>query len=352
MHELDVLKQKHMNLENNMHSLFETNKFLESKVAKLQVELDKANATFKKLNAGSQILDEVLSSQKVTSDRGGLGYVEKASSSKAREEMIFVKPNSTTHIPPVANKAKLPIKENNVEDARIKPKPNSPKANMQSATVKNTTTKCGEVNSFKFKPNNMKKANTAKCIPTCHYCQARGHIRPKCFKLHGYPITNHVHASHNRDNYDHLIHMKSRPHCRKLHSPNISHTHVAYSHDYHDKHVPTCHFCGVKGHIRRNCFKLHGYPNAPPNYYPVNNNEGRYKFCGYGCDRSQKPRRRVILYKKITNVIPKHVPKVGKIEKVKTRLIWVRRTDLKTHVDLPSNPLDDNGLSGGVNLAF
>ncbi|KAG5552887.1 hypothetical protein RHGRI_010856 [Rhododendron griersonianum] len=200
-----------------MHSLFETNELLESKVAKLQVELDKANATFKKLNAGSQILDEVLSSQKVAS---------------AREKMIFGKPNSNAPASLMANKAKSPVKEKNVKHARTKP----PKVKKQCPVVKSTTTKRGVVNSFKFKP-------------TCHYCGIMGHIRPNCLKLH---------------------------------SPNISHTHVAYSYDYHDKHVPMCHFCGVKGHIQRNCFKLHGYPNAPLSYHPVNNNEGRYKFCGYG----------------------------------------------------------------------
>ncbi|KAG5548083.1 hypothetical protein RHGRI_013693 [Rhododendron griersonianum] len=94
-----------------MHSLFETNELLESNVAKLQVELDKANATFKKLNAGSQILDEVLSSQKVASDRGGLGYKAEGSlKSKAREKMIFCKPNSSAPASLVANEAKSPVK--------------------------------------------------------------------------------------------------------------------------------------------------------------------------------------------------------------------------------------------------
>ena len=68
LHELNVFKCKNMNLENDVHSLFETNKLLESKVAKMQVELDKANATFKKLNTGTQVLNEALSVQKVTSN--------------------------------------------------------------------------------------------------------------------------------------------------------------------------------------------------------------------------------------------------------------------------------------------
>ncbi|KAG5565392.1 hypothetical protein RHGRI_001329 [Rhododendron griersonianum] len=196
LHELDVLKRKHMNLENDMHSLFETNELLESKVAKLQVELDKANTTFKKLNAGSQILDEVLSSQKVASDRGGLGYKAEGSlKSKARGKMIFFKPNSSAPASPVANKAKSPFKEKNVKYARTK----LPKAKKLCPAVKIATTKRGE---------NM-------------------------------------------------------------------------------------------------------------------------------------------------NVMSKHVPKiVEKFEKVKTRSIWVRKLDLRTCIDLPSNPLDDYGSSKKVDLTF
>ncbi|KAI8538311.1 hypothetical protein RHMOL_Rhmol09G0092600 [Rhododendron molle] len=122
-----------MNLENDMHILFETNEFLESKVAKLQVELDKANATFKKLNVGSQILDEVLSSQKVALDR---------------EKMIFCKPNSSALASLVANKAKSSVKEKNVKYAHTK----LPKVKKQCPTVKIATTKHGEVSCFKSKP--------------------------------------------------------------------------------------------------------------------------------------------------------------------------------------------------------
>ncbi|KAG5563906.1 hypothetical protein RHGRI_000179 [Rhododendron griersonianum] len=291
LHELDVLKRKHMNLENDMHSLFETNELLESKVAKLQVELDKANATFKKLNAGSQILDEVLSSQKVASDRGGLGYKAEGSlKSKAREKMIFCKPNSNAPASLVANKAKLPVKEKNVKYARTKP----PKVKKQCPVVKIATTKRGEVRCFKSKP-------------TCHNCGVIGHIRPHCTKLH-MPC-----LSCARD---------------KMMRKNV-------------QFVPTCHFCGVKGHIRPNCFKLHGYPKTPPQYF------------GYGFNRTQRPKFRVIPHEKNTNAMSKHVPKiVEKFEKVKTRPIWVRKLDLRTRIDLPSNPLDDYGSSIKVDHTF
>ncbi|KAG5523863.1 hypothetical protein RHGRI_030754 [Rhododendron griersonianum] len=211
LHELDVLKCKHMNLENDMHSLFETNELLESKVAKLQVELDKANATFKKLNAGSQILDEILSSQKVASDRGGLGYKAEGSlKSNAREKMIFYKPNSSAPASLVANKAKSPVKGKNVKYACTK----LPKVKKQCPAVKIATTKGGK-------------------------------------------------------------------------------------------------------------------------------------------DRTQRPKFRVIPHGKNTNVMSKHVPKiVEKFQKVKTRPIWVRKLDLRTRIDLPSNPLDDYGSSKKVDLTF
>ncbi|KAG5559660.1 hypothetical protein RHGRI_009252 [Rhododendron griersonianum] len=259
-----------------MHNLFETNKLLESKVAKLQVELDKANATFKKLNAGSQVLDEILSSQKVSSDKG---------------KILFVKPNSSVLTPPMASQAKSPVKENNVKHARTK----TPKAKMRHATVPKTTIKHGEVNAFKFKP-------------FCHHCGLQGHIRPHCMKLH---------VTHN------------------------SYAHLGHSHRY-DKDIPTCHFCGMKGHIRPNCFKLHGYPTAPPQYYADNHGS-----------KTQMPKCKVAPQPKDKNMTSRPMPKfLRKVEEVKTRCVWVKRSNLIPCANLPTNPLDDTGLFRGVDLAF
>ncbi|KAG5557883.1 hypothetical protein RHGRI_007951 [Rhododendron griersonianum] len=166
------------------------------------------------MNAGSQILDEVLSSQKVASDRGGLGYKAEGSlKSKAGEKMIFGKPNSSAPASLMANKAKLPIKEKNVKYARTKP----PKVKKQCPAVKIATTKCGEVSFF-------------KSMPTCHICGVIGHIIPHCTKLHTPCLSCAL---------------------DKMMRKNV-------------QFVPTCHFCGVKGHIQPNCFKLHGYPKTPP----------------------------------------------------------------------------------------
>ncbi|KAG5536887.1 hypothetical protein RHGRI_024350 [Rhododendron griersonianum] len=301
-----------------MHNLFETNKLLESKVAKLQVELDKANATFKKLNAGSQVLDEILSSQKVSSDKGRLGYkVKEFPKSKAGGKILFVKPNSSVLTPPMASQAKSSVKENNVKYACTK----TPKTKMRLATVPKTTIKHGEVNAFKFKP-------------FCHHCGLQGHIRPHCTKLHvthnSYAHLGHSHryvkdipTCHNCGVIGYI-----RPHCKKLYLPNK----INFFEDAH--FIPTCHFCGMKGHIRPNCFKLHGYPTAPPQYYADNHGS-----------KTQTPKCKVAPPPKDKNMTSRPMPKfLRKVEEVKTRCVWVKRSNLIPCANLPTNPLDDTGL--------
>jgi hypothetical protein len=306
--ELVEIKSMNDKLCFELHASVESNKLLQEKVAKLQVELDSAKATFHKLNTGSQVLDEILSTQKVASDRSGLGSkVGGSSKSKAGDKMIFIKSKSSAPISTMENKAKMLFKENNIKYARKKPNP--PKAKMQRAMVGNTTTKRGEVNGFNFKP-------------TCHNCGVIGHIRPHCTQKTT-PCFSHA--------------------CRKNNVPKNA------------KFVPTCHFCGVKGHIRPNCFKLHGYCNASPRYHNFYKNWSKYDISGYdyGYVRIQKPKYKMIPREKIIKVMPKYEPKIiENFQKVKTKPIWVRKSDLRTCANLPSNPLDDNGSSWGVDLAF
>ena len=67
---------------------------------------------------GTQVLNEVLSVQKVTSNTEGLEYKGKASTTKVQGKTDLIKPSSSALIPPVANKTKLHIKENSVKQAR------------------------------------------------------------------------------------------------------------------------------------------------------------------------------------------------------------------------------------------
>ncbi|KAG5566308.1 hypothetical protein RHGRI_002045 [Rhododendron griersonianum] len=130
-----------------------------------------------------------------------------------------------------------------------------------------------------------------------------------------------------------------RPHCRKMHESYSSHAHIArsYSHNYF---VPTCHHCGIRGHIRPYCFALYGYHRTPP-YYPKLNNRREY---------FQRPRHRMPSHANFTKVNKK--PMTTNVEKGKTRQIWVRKTELVSNADDDLDSQDDYSSSGEVNLAF
>ncbi|KAG5561763.1 hypothetical protein RHGRI_004714 [Rhododendron griersonianum] len=123
---------------------------VKEQVEKLQGLLNGVtNNVFERLNAGSNKLDEILSIQRPTSDRSGLGFHGVSSSKQLADKLNEAKPKEVTPKFHTINTAKI----------------------------------------FDKKPLDNKKA-TPKFIPTCHYCQVKGHIRPNCFKLHGYPMLN------------------------------------------------------------------------------------------------------------------------------------------------------------------
>ncbi|KAG5515326.1 hypothetical protein RHGRI_036389 [Rhododendron griersonianum] len=130
----------------------------------LNIELTNANNVFEQLNAGSNKLDEILGIQRPTSDRSGLGFHGVSSSKQLADKLNEAKPKEVTSKFHTINTAKI----------------------------------------FDKKPLGNKKV-TPKFIPTCHYCQVKGHIRPNCFKLHGYPNAKHAYATNNRWSYDNFV---------------------------------------------------------------------------------------------------------------------------------------------------
>ncbi|KAG5557323.1 hypothetical protein RHGRI_007543 [Rhododendron griersonianum] len=136
---------------------------LRKEVGSLQ-ETNKLLIESNALNAGSNKLDEILSTQRPTSDRSGLGFHGVSSSKQLADKLNEAKPKEVTSKFHTINTAKI----------------------------------------FDKKPLDNKKA-TPKFIPTCHYCQVKGHIRPNCFKLHGYPNAKHAYAINNRWSYDNFV---------------------------------------------------------------------------------------------------------------------------------------------------
>ena len=169
------------------------NKSLKIKVVELELKLKETDMTFKKLNAGSKSLDDMLSFQKIASDRTGLGYQGSTSmSQKTVGKIIFVKAKTVDLSPQ--------------KESKVKFVPTPPKAKEINVHPKKTNTTNVEVKSFKF-------------IPTCHHCGKIGHIRPNCFKL------NRMHNSvkfykpicHNCGVIGHI-----RPNCAKLRNNKVN----------------------------------------------------------------------------------------------------------------------------------
>ncbi|KAG5556355.1 hypothetical protein RHGRI_006827 [Rhododendron griersonianum] len=160
--EKEKLSKEVERLQEKNRVLIELNTASDDKINMLNAEIGNANILFERLNTGSKTLDDILSIQRPASDKTGLGFYE-ASSSK----IVGGKPNE-------------------LESKKVMPKPCS------IDTAKNVIGKTHDIN----------KGNFTKFIPTCHYCQVKGHIRPNCFKLHGYPNAKHACATNKRWSYD------------------------------------------------------------------------------------------------------------------------------------------------------
>ncbi|KAG5515325.1 hypothetical protein RHGRI_036389 [Rhododendron griersonianum] len=161
--ELVTVKEQVEKLQGLLNGVTNERDELRKEVGSLQ-ETNKLLIESNALNAGSNKLDEILGIQRPTSDRSGLGFHGVSSSKQLADKLNEAKPKEVTSKFHTINTAKI----------------------------------------FDKKPLGNKKV-TPKFIPTCHYCQVKGHIRPNCFKLHGYPNAKHAYATNNRWSYDNFV---------------------------------------------------------------------------------------------------------------------------------------------------
>ena len=140
------------------------NNFLAEKTKKLEAELFQVRDQLERTS--STKLDEMLSIQKSTSDRTGLGYGISSSNTASTSTTVFVPPARNTEIENTNVKISL-ASENLDKGKSILGAP--PK--LDKNDVKNP--KARKANSQKPK---QKKHNL------CHHCGAAGHTRPNCYK--------------------------------------------------------------------------------------------------------------------------------------------------------------------------
>ena len=126
-----------------------------SKIKFLELEIIQANVKVKCIS--TKKLDIVLSSQKSSHDKIGLGYIgEGSSSNEPKKEVRFVSAKNEEKLKEVKPEIETPIVVKRTIGAKPKEKGKSLPKNQRGPRVKHL----------------------------CHHCGTQGHIKPNCFKLH------------------------------------------------------------------------------------------------------------------------------------------------------------------------
>ncbi|XP_062088790.1 uncharacterized protein LOC133795353 [Humulus lupulus] len=129
----------------------------ESEIYKITAELVRAKQLLEFIPPGTAAINQTLQLQKPYGDRTSIGY-----------KMLYKKGND------------LSIEESSFVTAKSDPSGDEPvgKADGTDVSIKNNTG--GKHIS------GHKSAQGSRFVPICHFCNRRGHIRPKCYKLQNY----------------------------------------------------------------------------------------------------------------------------------------------------------------------
>ena len=139
------------------------NNFLAEKTKKLEVELFQVRAQLERTSSAK--LDEMLSLQKSTFDRTGLGYDFSSLSIASTSTTVFVPPANNIEIENTNVKTNLASK--NIDKGK----------SILGALPKQDKK---EVKNLKAKKVNSQKPKQKQHL--CHHCGVAGHTRPNCYK--------------------------------------------------------------------------------------------------------------------------------------------------------------------------
>ncbi|KAK9991397.1 hypothetical protein SO802_026382 [Lithocarpus litseifolius] len=159
------------------------NNFLAEKKKKLEAKLLQVRAQLERTSSAK--LEEILSFQKSTSDRTGLGYDFSSSNIVSSSTTVFVSPANNVHSK--NNECKTDIASENVDNGKsilgAHPK-------LEKKETRNLRTK--KVNNKKSQP---KKPHF------CHHCGASGHTRPNYYKWLATQQSNRMISSENQNQF-------------------------------------------------------------------------------------------------------------------------------------------------------
>jgi len=191
---MELMKQRESNQKKVIKlNTMKTERDLEDKLMDAQLQLEKFS---------DNKIAQMLTGQKCSSDKTGIGYVATDSSNIAStSRTVFLKPSGS------------------------EPQNEKGKTIIISCENDNTTPAKSE-------------HSADRSLPTCHHCGMVGHIRPNCAQLKFPRTWNKKNApKKEKDVEEHSKTKYFPPHKRQ---PT-------------QKFVPICHHCGLSGHIQPKC---------------------------------------------------------------------------------------------------
>ena len=140
------------------------NNFLAEKTKKLEAELFQVRAQLERTSSAK--LDEMLSLQKSTSDRTGLGYGFSSSNTASTSTIVFGP--SSNNVETENNDVKTDLSSENIDNGK----------SILGAPLKQDKK---EAKNLRAKKANSQKPKQNKQY-LCHHCGVTGHTRPNCYK--------------------------------------------------------------------------------------------------------------------------------------------------------------------------
>jgi hypothetical protein len=120
------------------------------------------------------------------------------------------------------------------------------------------------------KPNSKDSGTQGKFVPICHHCGKIGHIRPNCYLLKSHRPWIKQDALRKSEVEDSSSSKYVPPHRRHIKGKsnivckNANHISAEKVKQHSNKiSLPTCHHCGITGHIRPKCPYLQDQKELP-----------------------------------------------------------------------------------------
>ena len=140
---------------------------LQEEISLLEVKLESLNKSLRLLNSGTDALDDLLEASKQGKSKKGIGFDYSTANEEGQKvEVKFVVPQDRSE---VAEK-NFVVSHNKSEFIKHTDYQNSSKKSQHLVRHVDTQIK------------GLKQTTWI-----CHYCGRYGHLRPYCYKLHGYP---------------------------------------------------------------------------------------------------------------------------------------------------------------------